>query len=175
MTTKLQSFAQRPLRQQLGAILVLALSLNGLLAWLRLVPLYQQLTVAEVSQRQYVDTLEQRQRRLALLTTPPLADETWPEIEVQPSASQVVAELSHLARQHRLTVRQLEWVSADAGNRIELDLVGRFQSIGDFCYGVSEMTSLIRLENSQWQQLDVQRISYRAQVLGDWREENYHD
>lgn len=172
MSFDLDTLTQWPLHKQLAAIVVVTLCVNGGFAMFKLVPLHQQLAAAELVQLQHANRLKQQQQRLKSFQAESLAARPLPLIDDQPSASLVVAELNHLARQHQLVVHQLEWVVGEQGSRIELNLVGRFQSIGDFCQEVSELTSLVRIDNGQWQQLDAQHISFRAQVLGDWREES---
>lgn len=171
MNFDLDTFAQWPLHKQLAAIVVMTLCINGGFALLRLAPSHQHLAAADLLQRKHAHELKQKQKQLKSFQAADLATKPLPLIDIRPSASLVVAELTHLARQHQLVVRQLEWVVGEHGSRIDLNLVGRFQSIGDFCQQVSELTSLVRIDNSQWQQLNDQHISFRAQVLGDWLEE----
>ncbi|UPQ88181.1 type 4a pilus biogenesis protein PilO [Vibrio sinaloensis] len=172
MNFDLDTLAQWPFHKQVAAIALITLSVNAGFAVFSLLPLHQQLATADLVQLQHANTLKQQQQRLKSFQAESLATRSMPLIDTQPSASLVVAELNHLARQHQLVVRQLEWVVGEQGSRIELNLVGRFQSIGDFCQQVSELTSLVRIDNGQWQQLNDHHISFRAQVLGDWREES---
>lgn len=172
MNFDLDILTQWPLHKQVPAIAVITLCVNAGFALFRMVPSHQQLAAADLVQLQHANTLKQQQQRLKSLQAESLPIKPLALIDTQPSASLVVAELNHLARQHQLVVRQLEWVAGEQGSRIELNLVGRFQSIGEFCQGVSELTSLVRIDNGQWQQLNADNISFRAQVLGDWREES---